>query len=104
MELGIATNSCKTRAVLHGVLSTGNRAKPCKFRYVKPVGIFIRKILRSTEKTRIFNDRTLMWHHLTSEPRRISVHNTISDRPWTTSLPLTLWISVYSRWRPAAMF
>jgi len=25
------------------MLSQGNRAKPCKFRYVKPVGNFIRK-------------------------------------------------------------
>ena len=41
------------------VLSPGNSAKPCKFRYVKPVGNFIRKIYRSKEKTRIFDDRTI---------------------------------------------
>jgi len=45
----------KTRAVL----SPGNRAKPCEFRYAKPVGNFIRKIWRSKEKTRILDDRTL---------------------------------------------
>ena len=38
----------KTRAAL----SPGNRAKPRKFRSVKPVGNFIRKIQRSKEKTR----------------------------------------------------
>jgi len=46
--------SLTTRAVL----SPGNRAKPSKSRYVKPVGNFIRKIYRSKEKTRIFDDHT----------------------------------------------
>jgi len=44
----------RTRAVL----TPGNRAKPCKFRYVKPVGNFIRKIQRSNKKSRIFDDTT----------------------------------------------
>jgi len=43
--------------ITRAVLSPGNCAKPCKFRYVKPVWKVIWKILRSTEKTRIFDDR-----------------------------------------------
>ena len=67
-EFSIDHTNVDTRAAF----SPANRAKPCKFRYVKPVGNFIRKVQRSKEKTRIFNDRTRIWHHLTSEPRRIS--------------------------------
>jgi len=32
------------RILTKAVLSPGNRAKSCKFRYVKPVGNFIRKL------------------------------------------------------------
>ena len=48
------------------VLSSGNRAKPGKFQYVQPVGNYMRKIERSKEKTRIFDDRTLILHRLTA--------------------------------------
>jgi len=72
----------ETRAVL----SPGNRAKPCKYRYVKPVRNFIGKIQRSKEKTRIFDDRTRIWHHLsdlTNEPRRISAQDFYLQKPQT---------------------
>jgi len=58
----------KTRAVL----SPGNRAKLCKFRYVKPVGNFMRKIIIAIERE---NSHFRRPHsHLTPRHQRTPKH------------------------------
>ena len=84
---------CNTRAV-QPVLSQGNRAKPCKFRYVKPVGNFMRKIAIEGENSRFWRPHS----YLTPPQQRT---RRISALPETTdggaaSLPLKyMRISVY---------
>jgi len=73
--------------------------KPCKFRYVKPVGNFIRRYSTWRKKTRIFDNCT----HLTSPNQRTPTNINISlisyiarnHRLWTTSLPVTIYAHLH---------
>jgi len=77
------------------VLPPGNRTKPCKFLYVKPLGNYG----RYSDRRRKLTFLTTVLSFDTTSPAnpdeyRHKPYNARNHRPWATFLPLTVYVNL----------